>query len=500
MKRTFGILAFLLFLLSSSCPIFAQGTEDIFIKMHSESEIDAGKLIQDLVDKTIEELKSIANPRELEKINQAQMLLEAMGINTLDKFYSRYDLFGNNAEVNLRLSFKDKEKFLPALLTLPDRDLQIPTYMDPNECMVFLDLTSPREAFQLFSKFLESPSVKSLLGPNTFSISEAVSFLNLDLEKDILPALGEEMAFALLAPDGKSVYPNYVFIAQITAKENLKNLISKFAPSIKPQSSGEFDYYEKSKNFSFAASNQFLVASNNPEKLKKITEGWKAGKEPIKAGLYLHVDIDKIISLALPLIQDNIKMKSNEAKMLEPFKANEYGSITVIKNVEENSLVISASSSRSLVSSLYKTYVSLVPLLAKEVMLKERERRVEKEARSNAYAIKNALESYYISQKTFPSGIEVLLKKGLLHTLTNPYTEKPVQFVPLGKRFPGNFSYVPVKNKKGIVYGFYLMEYGSPDKPGKDIYGPNDLKNLKNFKPVPDGIPDGILIMEKIYK
>lgn len=500
MKRIPGILALLFSLLMTSCPISAQDAGDIFIKMHSESEIDAGKLVQDLVDRTVSELKTIANPAELKKIGQVQDLLEEIGLHSLDKYYLRYDLLEDKAEVNVRLSFKEKEKFLPALLTLPDKDLQIPAYLDPTEYMFFLDIASPVESIRKFSGFLESPSVKNLLAPNDFSLSDALSLFNIDLEKDIFPALGDEISFALVPPAEKSSRPDFVFAARITAKENLNNLISRFAPSAKPQNLGEFDLYESSANFSFAAGNQFLVASNNSGRLKKIIGGWKAGKEAVKAGLYLYMDMQKINSTALPLLQDKAGMKSDEAGLLEPFQSKVSGAITVTRNVDDNTLVISASSPRSLISSFYRTCVSIVPLMAKKALLEEREQKVEKEARSNAYAVIQALNSYYDSQNAFPSKADVLFKKGLLGVLVNPYTEKPVLFVAPGKRSPGNFSYIPIRNKKGIVGGFYLIGYGPADKPGKDIYGPKDFKDLKNFKPVPDGIPDGIIIMEKILK
>ena len=97
--------------------------------------------------------------------------------------------------------------------------------------------------------------------------------------------------------------------------------------------------------------------------------------------------------------------------------------------------------------------------------------------------IKKALEQYALKHDgTYPQDIITLLSAGFLTEglPQNPYNGKTMCNVSFGKDTDaGNFTYMPVY-KENRIYGYYVLLYSTPDKPGLDVNDPASL-NLSNI-------------------
>lgn len=507
------ILAALLLGLGGSA--LAEAELDPIIRMDSTSkmEIDLGMMIDDLMPTLMEILEA----EDEESLALFNMLMEQVGIDAMQilKMEVKQNKYQSTSKMTVTLDSEKSETLVHRLFSTPNGECGFGEYLNRDDLVMFMTLHNFASYLDVFFDFMAKPEMSEFFGEIPTDANGDFVFGEFNPRRDLLPLLAGELDFFVLeTPEGPVGTPlgiPYTMVLGSTDGFALKEKILELATtlggemgggmasmiaSIEPVEVGGFEFSSLPMGGALAVNENYLVISMSPDFLKEALAAKKGDLKAPNGIEWIYMDGSKYgayMELVMDMAAGMSQESDYESELMMKFYSVLFDYIEteeVLVKSQSNSLMVTAKVDGPVMSGLYqmvKLMVEELPEMLEQQRLREEMERGLKEYQDAVGMFDEGMMAYAENNDgTYPEDPKVLFDEGYIDSF--PLSAR----IPAGEFLDWGYTYHLLKDDKGSHVGYLLFVYGGDEKDGFDVYTPENLLDLENFRIGRDGSPDGV--------
>ncbi len=515
MPRKIAITMLLGLCLGFSSFAIAETPGDPIVQLDTSAKMELDLSL--MIDEMMPLLLSAMAEEDEESAMMLDMFQELLGLEALQtlKMESKSTKDSAKSKMVVTLDPEMHDTLLFQFLNAENGKCGFSRYVNTDDLVMFMTVHNFPAYLTTLLDFIARPELADFTGDLPVNENGDLALGDFAPRTDLLPLLAGELDIFILDPPNEApispLQAPVVLVLGSTDGFALKALILELAAmmggdggagiaemvnAVEIEQVGKFEFQELPMGGALAVSEDYLVLSFLPEKLREMLTARK-GDLKVPDGLeWVYLNGPKYGAYMDSIMEMAGAMGSTEDAETEwmmkfydiLFDHIEYEEILYrsIKNGIEITADVEGPVHTGMYRVVYRLLEELPALMEQERMKGEHDSELE-DCRAAIGVLDEAMTMYSLDNDGhYPDDPMQLVDQGYLSFF--PLAEA----TPAGEYLAGGYTYHPQYDDSGMVVGYMLFAYAMGEGTGFDVYTPENLTADGNFTIGRDGMPDGV--------